>query len=174
MKIKITPDIDKGEIHIEFNSTIKQAKIKLLNKTYDVISGTKNVIKLENVRLWSPEDPHLYNFTIYNKVDIVNSYFAMRKISLIKNEKGHKLIALNNKPYFNKGVLDQGYYADGLLTPNSDEDFINDIKLTKELGFNVSRKHIKIEPLRWYYHCDRLGLLVWQDFVNACTKFSFG
>ena len=172
-KIKITPDIDKGEIHIEFNSTIKQAKIKLLNKTYDVISGTKNVIKLENVRLWSPEDPHLYNFTIYNKVDIVNSYFAMRKISLIKNEKGHKLIALNNKPYFNKGVLDQGYYADGLLTPNSDEDFINDIKLTKELGFNVSRKHIKIEPLRWYYHCDRLGLLVWQDFVNACTKFSF-
>ena len=72
-----------------------------------------------------------------------------------------------------KGVLDQGYYQDGLLTPNSDEDYTNDIMLVKNLGFNVSRKHIKIESLRWYYHCDRLGLLVWQDFVNGCTKYDF-
>ena len=84
-----------------------------------------------------------------------------------------KVIALNNKPYFMKGVLDQGYYQDGLLTPNSDEDYINDINLIKSLGFNVSRKHIKIESMRWYYHCDRLGLLVWQDFVNGCTKYDF-
>ena len=91
----------------------------------------------------------------------------------MKNEKGKIVIALNNKPYFMKGVLDQGYYQDGLLTPNSDEDYINDINLIKSLGFNVSRKHIKIESMRWYYHCDRLGLLVWQDFVNGCTKYDF-
>ena len=97
----------------------------------------------------------------------------MRKISLIKNEKDQFVIALNNKEYFMKGVLDQGYYQDGLLTPNSDQDYINDINLIKSLGFNVSRKHIKVESLRWYYHCDSLGLLVWQDFVNGCTKYDF-
>ena len=97
----------------------------------------------------------------------------MRKISLVKDDKNRLVIALNNEPYFMKGVLDQGYYQDGLLTPNSDEDYINDINLIKALGFNVSRKHIKIESLRWYYHCDRLGLLVWQDFVNGCTKYDF-
>ena len=97
----------------------------------------------------------------------------MRKISLVKNKEGKLVIALNNQEYFMKGVLDQGYYQDGLLTPNSDEDYINDINLIKSLGFNVSRKHIKIESLRWYYHCDRLGLLVWQDFVNGCTKYNF-
>jgi hypothetical protein len=171
-KIKLTPDIDKKEIHLAFKSEIKRAKVKLFDQEYDVEAGADNIIRIENMHLWSPENPYLYNFTIYNDVDTVSSYFAMRKISLVKDANGHKLIALNNKPYFNKGVLDQGYYADGLLTPNTDQDLINDVKLTKELGFNVSRKHIKIEPLRWYYHCDRLGLLVWQDFVNGCTKFN--
>ena len=171
--IKITPDIDEKVLKISFKSENKSAKLELNNQIYDLVAEKENIIPVSDMHLWSPEDPYLYNFKIYNAVDEVESYFAMRKISLIKNEKGMKVIALNNKPYFMKGVLDQGYFEDGLLTPNSDEDYINDINLIKLLGFNVSRKHIKIESLRWYYHCDRLGLLVWQDFVNGCTKYDF-
>ena len=171
--LKITPDIDKKLVKISFKSANKSAKLHLNGKIYDVEADKENVIEIDDMRLWSPENPYLYNFKITNGVDEVESYFAMRKVSLVKNDKNQLVIALNNQPYFMKGVLDQGYYQDGLLTPNSDEDYINDIKLIKSLGFNVSRKHIKIESLRWYYHCDRLGLLVWQDFVNGCTKYDF-
>jgi len=171
--IKITPDIDKQIVIINYTSTLKEGKIKLNNQIYDALANTDNVIQIKEPILWSPENPYLYDFVIYNDADEVNSYFAMRKISLVKNNKNQLVVALNNQEYFMKGVLDQGYYQDGLLTPNSDEDYINDIKLLKDLGFNVSRKHIKIESLRWYYHCDRLGLLVWQDFVNGCTKYDF-
>lgn len=172
-KIKITPDIDKKQVKISFKSSINLAKLELNGKTYDIFADQENVINIDDLRLWSPENPYLYECKISNEVDEISSYFAMRKISLIKGDKNMLRIALNNEPYFMKGVLDQGYYQDGLLTPNSDEDYINDIKLIKSLGFNVSRKHIKIESLRWYYHCDRLGLLVWQDFVNGCTKYDF-
>ena len=171
-KIKITPNIDNKTVNIVFKSSKKAAKLALNGKIYDIEANQDNIIEIDDLKLWSPENPYLYEFKIYNDVDEINSYFAMRKISLVK--KGKRLvIALNNQEYFMKGVLDQGYYQDGLLTPNSDEDYINDIKLIKNLGFNVSRKHIKIESLRWYYHCDRLGLLVWQDFVNGCTKYDF-
>ena len=172
-KIKITPDIDKNIVKLQFISDEKTAKVELNGEIYDVKANEENIINIMWVNLWTPENPYLYNFKIYNNVDKVESYFAMRKISLIKNKKGQFVIALNNQEYFMKGVLDQGYYQDGLLTPNSDEDYINDINLIKSLGFNVSRKHIKIESLRWYYHCDHLGLLVWQDFVNGCTKYDF-
>ena len=172
-KLKITPDIDEKVLKLSFKSSNKSAKLKLNNQIFEIEADKENIIPIENPRLWSPEDPYLYEFVISNDVDEVSSYFAMRKVSLTTNEKGMKVIALNNKLYFMKGVLDQGYYADGLLTPNSDEDYINDINLIKALGFNVSRKHIKIESMRWYYHCDRLGLLVWQDFVNGCTKYDF-
>ena len=171
--LKITPNIDENTVVLRFKSEKSTAKVQLNGKIYDVEANKDNSIKIDNSRLWSPEDPYLYEFKIFNDVDEVESYFAMRKISLIKNKDNMLVIALNNKEYFMKGVLDQGYYQDGLLTPNSDEDYINDIKLIKNLGFNVSRKHIKIESLRWYYHCDRLGLLVWQDFVNGCTKYDF-
>ena len=172
-KLKITPDIDSNSVNIRFTSSLKEAKLLLNNQEIPVKADADNIIKINDPILWSPENPHLYDFVIFNEVDKVESYFALRKVSLIKNEKGKLVIALNNKEYFMKGVLDQGYYQDGLLTPNSDEDYINDIMLVKNLGFNVSRKHIKIESLRWYYHCDRLGLLVWQDFVNGCTKYDF-
>ena len=172
-KLKITPDVDSSSVNIRFASSLKEAKLILGNKEIIIRADQDNIIKIDNPILWSPENPHLYYFVISNDVDKVESYFALRKISLIKNEKGKLVIALNNKGYFMKGVLDQGYYQEGLLTPNSDEDYINDIMLVKNLGFNVSRKHIKIESLRWYYHCDRLGLLVWQDFVNGCTKYDF-
>ena len=171
--LRITPDIDNKSVNIRFTSSIKSAKLILKDKEYNVFAGQDNTIEINDPVLWSPENPYLYEFVIKNEVDKVESYFAMRKVSLIKNEKGKLVIALNNKEYFMKGVLDQGYYQDGLLTPNSDEDYINDIMLVKNLGFNVSRKHIKIESMRWYYHCDRLGLLVWQDFVNGCTKYDF-
>ena len=172
-KIKITPDIDKKVVYLRFISSEKTAKLDLNGRILDVKANFDNIVEIPDVKLWTPENPYLYEFKLSNSVDEISSYFAMRKISLVKNEKGMKVIALNNDPYFMKGVLDQGYYQDGLLTPNSDEDYINDINLIKSLGFNVSRKHIKIESLRWYYHCDRLGLLVWQDFVNGCTKYDF-
>ena len=171
--LKITPDIDKKQVKMSFKSSKKSAKLELNGKTYDILADQENTIEITDLKLWSPESPYLYEFKISNEVDEVESYFAMRKISLIKNDKGMFVIALNNQPYFMKGVLDQGYYQDGLLTPNSDVDYISDIKFIKSLGFNASRKHIKIESLRWYYHCDRLGLLVWQDFVNGCTKYDF-
>ena len=172
-KIKITPDIDKKYVNLRFISSEKTAKLELNGRILEVKANFDNIVEIPDIKLWSPENPYLYEFKLSNEVDEISSYFAMRKISLIANEKGMKIIALNNEPYFIKGVLDQGYYQDGLLTPNSDEDYINDINLIKSLGFNVSRKHIKIESLRWYYHCDRLGLLVWQDFVNGCTKYDF-
>ena len=171
--LKITPDIDQKKVIIRFKSENKTAKLELNNKIYDIEADKDNEIKIDNPKLWSPESPYLYEFKITNEVDEISSYFAMRKVSLIKNKDNKLVIALNNQEYFMKGVLDQGYYQDGFLTPNSDEDYINDINLIKSLGFNVSRKHIKIESLRWYYHCDRLGLLVWQDFVNGCTKYNF-
>ena len=172
-KLIITPDIDQKVCKIRFSSSKKFAKLELNGRILDVEADFDNIIKIDDLHLWSPENPYLYEFKLSNEVDEIRSYFAMRKISLIKNDKGQLVIALNNKEYFMKGVLDQGYYADGLLTPNSDQDYINDINLIKSLGFNVSRKHIKIESLRWYYHCDSLGLLVWQDFVNGCTKYDF-
>ena len=171
--LKITPDIDQKKVIIRLKSENKTAKLELNNKIYDIEADKDNEIKIGNPKLWSPESPYLYEFKITNEVDEISSYFAMRKVSLIKNKDNKLVIALNNQEYFMKGVLDQGYYQDGFLTPNSDEDYINDINLIKSLGFNVSRKHIKIESLRWYYHCDRLGLLVWQDFVNGCTKYNF-
>lgn len=107
---------------------------------------------------WSPETPHLYSFTVTYRDDEVKSYFAMRKFS-VENER----LYLNNEPYFHNGVLDQGYNPEGLYTYTSDASMLRDIELAKSMGFNTIRKHMKTEPARWYYHCDRLGMLVWQD-----------
>lgn len=122
-------------------------------------------IPVINMHSWSPEDPYLYDMEIAMGEDKVTSYFAMRKISMEKDEHGVPRPYLNNRPYFQKGVLDQGYWPDGLYTAPCDEALIFDIEQMKKLGFNMLRKHIKIEPQRWYYHCDRLGMLVWQDMV---------
>ena len=124
-------------------------------------------INLPSYRLWTPEDPALYDISIRAGEDEVTSYFAMRKISMEKDSKGVNRLFLNGRPYFHNGVLDQGYFPDGLYTPPSDEAMVNDIRQMKALGFNMLRKHAKIEPDRWYYHCDRLGMLVWQDMVNG-------
>lgn len=171
--IKITPNVDDSSVTINVKSNAETVSLKFGDEHYSVKANQDYVLKVENPHLWTPEDPYLYEFEVKSNGDTAKSYFALRKISLILNEKGQKVIALNNKPYFIKAVLDQGYYQDGLLTPSCDEDYINDITMIKNLGFNCSRKHIKIESLRWYYHCDRLGLIVWQDFVNGCTKYDF-
>ena len=112
---------------------------------------------------WSPENPKLYDFTVSCGEDSVESYFAMRKFSVEKDRSGKPRLFLNGRPYFHNGLLDQGYWPDGLYTAPTDEAMIFDIETAKAMGFNVLRKHIKVEPLRWYYHCDRLGMLVWQD-----------
>ena len=125
----------------------------------------------EALYLWTPETPALYDVSITLGEDHVQSYFAMRTVGTGRDAAGHPCLLLNGRPYFHHGVLDQGYWPDGLYTAPSDEALIYDIQLMKRLGFNMLRKHIKIEPMRWYYHCDRLGMLVWQDMPNGGGKY---
>ena len=120
---------------------------------------------------WTTEEPWLYAFTVTADDDAVQSYFAMRSFTVEKDEHGIPRFCLNHKPCFLHGLLDQGYWSDGLMTAPCDEAFLFDINLARENGFNMLRKHIKIEPLRWYYHCDRLGMIVWQDMVNGGTTY---
>ena len=168
--IRITPDIDNQLLKLIVLSDAKEATVTIENQDHKVPTNEEVSLSIKNLHLWSPEDPYLYDLKIKTKNDEVSSYFAMRKISIIEHN-GHKVTALNNKPYFMKGILDQGYYKKGLYTPESYNDYIKDIKLVKELGFNTIRKHIKIEAPRWYYECDRLGILVWQDFINGGEKY---
>lgn len=128
-------------------------------------------IPVLDMHSWSPEDPFLYDIQVIAGEDRVRSYAAMRKISVEKDGNGIARMFLNNRPYFQRGVLDQGYWPEGLYTPPCDEAMINDIQTMKDLGFNMLRKHVKIEPQRWYYHCDRLGMLVWQDMVNGGRSY---
>ena len=169
--IKITPDIDNEEIILRVLTTAPTAKLTIFDKTLDIKTNEDVHIKIDNMRLWFPEDPYLYEFSVSTKGDNVSSYFAMRKFSLIDDSNGIKRLALNNKPYFIKGVLDQGYYKNGLLTPPTYDDYIKDIELAKSLGFNMIRKHIKIEIPRWYHECDKRGMIVWQDFVNGGSSY---
>ena len=131
------------------------------------MTGDTCRIRIPSCRPWTPEEPVLYDLVVRAGKDEVASYFAMRKISVEKDRKGIFRMFLNNRPYYQNGVLDQGYYPDGLYTAPSDEAMVNDILQMKDLGFNMLRKHVKIEPDRWYYHCDRLGMLVWQDMING-------
>jgi len=130
-------------------------------------SGTTVHLKLDGFRYWSPDDPFLYTLKISAGQDTVESYFGMREFGALRDENGHMRITLNGKPLYLSGLLDQGYWSDGLYTPPSDAAMAEEIGKLKSLGFNMLRKHIKIEPLRWYYHCDRIGMLVWQDFVSG-------
>lgn len=128
-------------------------------------------ISPESLRLWSPESPTLYDVDVTLGEDHVTSYAAMRSFGVGEDEDGVPRLLLNGKPYFQNGVLDQGYWPDGLYTAPSDDALVFDIQLMKDMGFNMLRKHIKIEPMRWYYHCDRLGMLVWQDMINGGGKY---
>ena len=166
-QLKITPDIDNSIVFIKVTSLAKKVNVTIEGKTTDIETNKQIAISINKLNLWSPENPYLYDLKVSSDDDEISSYFAMRKFSLVMDENHITRLALNNKPYFMKGILDQGYWPDSLLTPSKDQDYIDDILAIKSMGFNVSRKHIKIESLRWYYHCDRLGLIVWQDFING-------
>ncbi len=170
--LKITPNLDEKFVTVKVNASAPcEAQIILNGKTYPT-QNSSVCVPIPEPREWSPEDPYLYFFDVVCEDDKVHSYFAMRKFSVGKREDGKPCFMLNNRPYFMSGLLDQGYWSDGLYTAPSDEALIYDIKLAKECGFNTLRKHIKIEPLRWYYHCDRLGMIVWQDFVNGGGNYN--
>ena len=172
-EVKFTPDIDKEEIIINVTSGADACYIFFEDKKQEIVCNEDVHIPIKNMHLWSPEDPYLYPITIMVGEDRVVSYFAMRKFSIMDDENGIPRLALNNKPIYMNGVLDQGYYKKGLLTPETYDDYILDIKLVKSLGFNTIRKHIKIEMPQWYYECDKQGVIVWQDFVNGGGKYGF-
>lgn len=178
--IKLTPDIDNDELKVEVSYSsdlIPEIGVMIMDKgnikAAAKLTDGKGTIKLSDYELWSPENPYLYDIKFAAGDDRVDSYFAMRKFSTGKDADGTPRFMLNNKPYFFNGLLDQGYWSDGLYTAPSDEALIYDIETMKDLGFNTLRKHIKIEPLRWYYHCDRLGMIVWQDMINGGGKYNF-
>lgn len=180
--LKIIPDIDHNQVSLTAISRTGmtedcQVKIEVLEDEKRIASAegklnSEIILSLANPELWSPDHPFLYDLKVTlekkgKQIDQVSSYFAMRKISVGITADGHERLFLNNEALFQLGTLDQGWWPGGLYTAPSDEALKYDIKVTKESGFNMIRKHVKVEPARWYYHCDRLGMLVWQDMPNG-------
>lgn len=159
--LKITPHLDRAEIEI---SGADSGVIICEGRECPFTDG-KAVVSPEAPHLWSPEDPYLYDFTVKTERDEVQSYFALRTVT-VELVGDIPRICLNGKPYFFHGLLDQGYWPDGIYTPTSAGCYDDDILAMKELGFNTLRKHIKVEPDSFYYACDRLGMIVFQDMVN--------
>ncbi len=172
--VRIEPDLDAQSVSITVIGTPGvEGQAFVDGRILSFRCGTPLVVALADCHAWSPENPFLYDLTLVLGTDRVSSYFAMRKTEVRRDKHGVMRLFLNNKPYFHNGLLDQGYWPDGLLTPPSDEAMICDIRTAKELGYNMLRKHIKIEPMRWYYHCDRIGMLVWQDMMNGGGEYRF-
>lgn len=180
--IKISPDVDKASLSVFAEVAMAQSGDMISAQVFDgaelvaeaiVEAGEEVVIGIgEDCKLWSPDSPFLYDLKLSllrqgKELDSVKSYAAMRKVSVIKDEQGILRLALNNQAVFMYGPLDQGWWPDGLYTAPCDEALAWDIKKTKELGFNMIRKHVKVEPQRWYTHCDREGVLVWQDMPSG-------
>lgn len=164
--VRITPDFDSQTVKFETENHLTFQKL-----IYDgdnlIADTTDDLVKIDNAKEWSPENPFLYDVIFKYKDDEVHSYFGIRKFSVGKDGSGMPRLMLNNKPYFMNGLLDQGYYPDGFLTPPSNEAMEFDVKSVKNLGFNMLRKHIKIEPMLWYHYCDVNGIIVWQDMING-------
>lgn len=152
-------DVTLNTAHITFEG-IKQGKVTLENKTYPIENGKADIVVEKPVN-WTPENPYLYELTAISGDDKIESYFALRTLEI----DGNKLL-LNKKPYFFNGVLDQGYFSDGIYTPAHVSEYKDDILKMKSLGFNMLRKHIKVEPEAFYYYCDKYGMAVFQDMVN--------
>jgi hypothetical protein len=179
-RLKLVPDVDAGQLRVGVETNRPAAGVKavaIVNGDGKEFVGEgpvqgEIVVTMPGARLWSPGDPFLYDLEVSisqagGGADAVTSYCAMRKISLGKDDQGAVRLFLNNKPLFQFGPLDQGFWPDGLYTAPNDEALRYDIELTKKLGFNMIRKHVKVEPDRWYYWCDKLGLLVWQDMPSG-------
>lgn len=179
--VKITPDFDRNTFRTEVEvcgaAGDELVEVALYDGTQLVatgraLAGAPVEIMVENPKLWSPASPFLYDMKVSllrngKKTDEVKSYTAMRKFSTGRDKDGIVRLLLNDKPLFQFGPLDQGWWPDGLYTAPTDEALRYDIEMTKEWGFNMIRKHVKVEPARWYYHCDRLGMIVWQDMPNG-------
>lgn len=178
--LKITPDIDAECVRINVlpsEKTQAPAEVMITRngrvlQRRRISCGEEEVFSIRNPDLWTPEKPALYKLRVMLGKDRVDSYFGMRKFSVGMDARGIRRFFLNNKPYFVNGVLDQGYWPESLMTPPSDEAYIYDIKMMKRLGFTMLRKHVKVEGRRWYYHCDRMGMLVWQDMVNGGANYN--
>ena len=168
--IKIKTDCEKAQISVSVNDGKANGVIILGDKEFPLENGKATVIP-ESPVLWSPENPHLYNITVKVGEDMAESYFALRSLQVL-NLDGFPRLCLNGKPYFFHGLLDQGYFSDGIFLPASPEGYERDIMVAKKLGFNMLRKHIKVEPEIFYYYCDRMGMTVFQDMVNN-SDYSF-
>ena len=191
-RVKVTPHLDDSSVTIEAQGVAVGGPASLRVEVLDgskviqegvleTVMATRSIparlaptisLKVPNSKPWTPEKPHLYGLRVTlsqngRKTDVVKSYFGLRKVSLARDSRGDLRIHLNNQPYFQLGPLDQGFWPDGLYTAPTDEALRWDIEMTKKLGFNFARKHVKVEPERWYYWCDRLGLLVWQDMPSG-------
>ena len=173
-RLKITPKYDDAVIELKVfaKGEAKTAAVKVLDGgavvTETVIDTNKTVsIDIGEFKSWTPDSPHLYDLEITCGEDKVTSYFGMRKFHVAKDSKGILRFFMNNKPFFFNGILDQGYWPESLLTPPTDEALKYDIEKLKDLGYNMIRKHIKVESDRFYYHCDKLGMIVWQDMPNG-------
>ena len=182
--IKIIPNIDNATISLQTKvvGATQGARIKIqaFDQGKEIASSIAAIgepvsLQLNQPKLWSPTNPFLYDFKLSlindgKVVDEVSSYFGMRKISMGRDQEGYMRILLNNEIIYQLGPLDQGYWPDGILTPASDQALRYDIAYLKKIGANMDRMHMKVQPERWYYHCDQLGILVWQDMVSP-TKF---
>jgi hypothetical protein len=177
--IRITPDIDKGNLQLEVATAGNEGdySIEAIASNGKKAKGKPNTtlsLPVPSARLWTPENPYLYRLNVKllykgRVVDTIGSYFGMRKIEVKKDDKGIERLFLNNKYTYHLGVLDQGFWPEGLYTAPTDAALQFDIAAIKNMGYNTIRKHIKIEPARWYYHADRTGVLVWQDMVTCAN-----
>ena len=181
--LHLDADLDRGELRVlahvsaggqtlrvsvsDGASFTVEAKCELAEKATE----TQVALEVPSPHAWSPEDPFLYQVTLVYGQDQVESYCAFRTFTIERDGCGVKRLCLNHEPIFLRGILDQGYWPDGLLTAPSDDALVFDIETARELGFNMVRKHIKVESDRWYYHCDRLGMIVWQDMVNGGSVY---
>lgn len=186
--VHIDPDLDEKKLTVTLftkdcapYSSFVEASVEITDGSFSKKKSASSescetkidiTMEFKDVHPWSPEDPNLYNLKIRYGADAVESYCAFRSCTIEEDANGIPRFCLNHKPYFMRGLLDQGYWPDGLMTAPTDDALIFDIEFAKKAGFNMLRKHIKIESRRWYYHCDVLGMLVWQDMINGGSEYS--
>ena len=178
--LKITPELDSGSVLVQARLDGPQAerlpvRVTVLAQGKPIASGEAAGgealrLSIADAHPWSPDDPYLYDLVVEAGGDRIESYFGMRKYSLGKDAQGRMRLCLNNQPLFQYGPLDQGYWPDGLYTPPSEQAMRFDLEQIKALGCNMLRKHVKVEPARYYYDCDRLGLIVWQDMPSGAKE----
>jgi beta-galactosidase/beta-glucuronidase len=179
--LRLTPDLDAGTLSLEVKLRGAEYDVRVEACVFDegseIVKGMSPasgclLLSIPNPKMWSPESPHLYDLKVRlvrdgQVLDEVGSYFAMRKFSLARDKQGYLRFQLNNQPLFLYGPLDQGYFPDGLYTAPTEAAMLFDIEYTRDIGCNFIRKHVKVEPARWYAACDRLGMIVWQDMPNG-------